>query len=45
MPSDATATDLRVAEGRAPAPGGVEMWWRSLGEGGTPLVVVHGASG
>ena len=38
-------TDLRVDEGRAPVTGGVEMWWRSLGEGGTPLVVVHGGFG
>jgi pimeloyl-ACP methyl ester carboxylesterase len=31
-------------EGHAPA-NGVQMYWRSLGEGGTPLVVVHGGFG
>src|SRR6478672_302263 len=31
-------------EGYAPA-NGVQMYWRSLGEGGTPLVVVHGGFG
>jgi pimeloyl-ACP methyl ester carboxylesterase len=33
-----------VTEGYAPV-NGVEMYWRSLGEGGTPLVVVHGGFG
>ena len=40
-----TTTDLRVDEGYAPVTGGVRMYWRSLGEGGTPLVVVHGGFG
>jgi pimeloyl-ACP methyl ester carboxylesterase len=40
-----TTTDLRVDEGYAPGTGGVRMYWRSLGEGGTPLVVVHGGFG
>jgi pimeloyl-ACP methyl ester carboxylesterase len=40
-----TTTDLRVDEGYAPVTGGVEMYWRSLGQGGTPLVVVHGGFG
>jgi pimeloyl-ACP methyl ester carboxylesterase len=40
-----TTTDLRVDEGYAPVTGGVQMYWRSLGEGGTPLVVVHGGFG
>jgi pimeloyl-ACP methyl ester carboxylesterase len=34
----------RVEEGYAPV-NGVHMYWRSLGEGGTPLVVVHGGFG
>ena len=38
-------TDLRVDEGYAPGTGGVQVYWRSLGEGGTPLVVVHGGFG
>ena len=42
---DMTGTDLRVDEGYAPVTGGVRMYWRSLGEGGTPLVVVHGGFG
>jgi pimeloyl-ACP methyl ester carboxylesterase len=33
-----------VTDGYAPA-NGVRMYWRSLGEGGTPLVVVHGGFG
>jgi pimeloyl-ACP methyl ester carboxylesterase len=33
-----------TGEGYAPV-NGVEMYWRSLGEGGTPLVVVHGGFG
>jgi pimeloyl-ACP methyl ester carboxylesterase len=40
-----TTTDLRVDEGYAPVTGGVQMYWRSLGQGGTPLVVVHGGFG
>ena len=39
-----TTTDLRVDEGLAPV-NGLEMYWRSRGEGGTPLVVVHGGFG
>src|SRR3954452_6441733 len=33
-----------VSEGYVPV-NGVQMYWRSLGEGGTPLVVVHGGFG
>src|SRR3712207_8691564 len=40
-----TTTDLRVDEGYAPATGEVGVYWRSLGEGGTPLVVVPGGFG
>ena len=40
-----TTTDLRVDEGYAPVTGGVRVYWRSLGQGGTPLVVVHGGFG
>jgi pimeloyl-ACP methyl ester carboxylesterase len=40
-----TTTGLRADEGYAPVTGGVRMYWRSLGEGGTPLVVVHGGFG
>ncbi|SDC03402.1 Pimeloyl-ACP methyl ester carboxylesterase [Geodermatophilus telluris] len=40
-----TTTDLRVDEGYAPATGGVRAYWRSLGEGGTPLVALHGGFG
>lgn len=40
-----TTTDLRVDEGYAPATGGVGMYWRSLGQGGTPLVLVHAGFG
>ncbi len=40
-----TAAGLRVDEGYAPVTGGVRMYWRSVGEGGTPLVVVHGGFG
>src|SRR3954467_1273917 len=36
-----TVTEGDGAEGHAPA-NGVQMYWRSLGQGGTPLVVVHG---
>src|SRR4051812_40629144 len=39
-----TVTEGDGAEGHAPA-NGVQMYWRSLGEGGTPLVVVHGGFG
>ena len=39
-----TVTDGYGTEGRAPV-NGVQMYWRSLGEGGTPLVVVHGGFG
>ncbi len=42
---DMATTDLRVDEGYVPVTGGVRMYWRSLGEGGTPLVVVHGGFG
>jgi pimeloyl-ACP methyl ester carboxylesterase len=37
-------TIIRVTEGYAPV-NGLQMYWRSLGEGGTPLVVVHGGFG
>jgi pimeloyl-ACP methyl ester carboxylesterase len=37
-------TTVGVTEGYAPV-NGVQMYWRSLGEGGTPLVVVHGGFG
>jgi pimeloyl-ACP methyl ester carboxylesterase len=40
-----TTTGLRVDEGCAPVTGGVRAYWRSLGEGGTPLVAVHGGFG
>ncbi|MGY1713843.1 alpha/beta fold hydrolase [Geodermatophilus sp. SYSU D01106] len=40
-----TTTGPRVEEGYAPVTGGVRMYWRSVGEGGTPLVVVHGGFG
>lgn len=36
--------DGGVTEGYAPV-NGVRMYWRSTGEGGTPLVVVHGGLG
>jgi pimeloyl-ACP methyl ester carboxylesterase len=36
--------DTRVTEGHAPV-NGVQMYWRSVGEGGIPLVVVHGGFG
>src|SRR3954453_22660531 len=38
------STAVRVTEGYAPV-NGVQMYWRSIGEGGTPLVVVHGGFG
>ena len=38
------STDVRTTDGYAPV-NGVQMYWRSLGEGGTPLVVVHGGFG
>ena len=34
-----------ATEGYAPTAAGVQMYWRSLGNGGTPLVVVHGGFG
>jgi pimeloyl-ACP methyl ester carboxylesterase len=37
-------TSVEVSEGYAPVHG-VRMYWRSIGEGGTPLVVVHGGFG
>jgi pimeloyl-ACP methyl ester carboxylesterase len=39
-----SAVEKQVTEGYAPV-NGVEMYWRSQGEGGTPLVVVHGGFG
>ena len=39
-----TAADQRVQEGYAPV-NELQMYWRSLGAGGTPLVVVHGGFG
>ena len=39
-----TIAGTRITEGHAPA-NGVQMYWRSVGEGGTPLVVVHGGFG
>jgi pimeloyl-ACP methyl ester carboxylesterase len=36
--------DAGITEGYAPV-NGLRMYWRSLGEGGTPLVVVHGGFG
>ncbi len=38
-----TSTEGR-SEGMAPV-GDVQMYWRSLGSGGTPLIVVHGGYG
>src|SRR3954447_24955694 len=38
------STAVRVTEGYAPV-NGVQMYWRSIGEGGTPLVMVHGGFG
>src|SRR4051812_409201 len=40
--SESTIVD--VTEGYAPV-NGLQMYWRSYGEGGTPLVVVHGGFG
>jgi pimeloyl-ACP methyl ester carboxylesterase len=37
-------TAVRSTEGYAPV-NGVQMYWRSLGSGGDPLVVVHGGFG
>jgi pimeloyl-ACP methyl ester carboxylesterase len=37
-------TSIEVTEGYAPV-NGVQMYWRSTGQGGTPLVVVHGGFG
>src|SRR4051794_16221802 len=39
-----TVMENQVSEGYADA-NGVRMYWRSIGEGGTPLVVVHGGFG
>jgi pimeloyl-ACP methyl ester carboxylesterase len=39
-----TIAERTTTEGYAPV-NGVQMYWRSLGEGGTPLVVVHGGFG
>ena len=39
-----TVTENKVSEGYVDA-NGVQMYWRSIGEGGTPLVVVHGGFG
>jgi pimeloyl-ACP methyl ester carboxylesterase len=33
-----------VGEGYAPV-NGLQMYWRSVGEGGTPLILVHGGFG
>jgi pimeloyl-ACP methyl ester carboxylesterase len=38
------STVVGTTEGYAPV-NGVQMYWRSVGEGGTPLVVVHGGFG
>src|SRR3954468_16387928 len=38
------STVVRITEGYAPV-NGVQMYWRSIGEGGTPLVLVHGGFG
>jgi pimeloyl-ACP methyl ester carboxylesterase len=38
------AIDQTVSEGYAPV-NGLQMYWRSIGDGGTPLVVVHGGFG
>ena len=35
---------IALTEGYAPG-NGLQMYWRSMGEGGTPLVVVHGGFG
>jgi pimeloyl-ACP methyl ester carboxylesterase len=39
-----STVEQQITEGYAPV-NGVEMYWRSQGEGGTPLVVVHGGFG
>jgi pimeloyl-ACP methyl ester carboxylesterase len=39
-----TAQQTTADEGYAPV-NGVRMYWRSLGSGGTPLVVAHGGFG
>src|SRR3954469_10717689 len=41
---EADMTTVQVTEGHAPV-NGVQMYWRSTGEGGTPLIVVHGGFG
>src|SRR3954454_19349385 len=38
------STIVDVTEGYAPV-NGLQMYWRSYGEGGTPMVVVHGGFG
>lgn len=43
-PTGMSADEQQITEGYAPV-NGVEMYWRSQGEGGTPLVVVHGGFG
>ena len=35
---------MRVDEGRVPVPGG-NVWYRSVGEGGVPLLALHGGPG
>jgi pimeloyl-ACP methyl ester carboxylesterase len=44
MTSTGTRTQQGYQEGFAPV-GELQVYWRSLGEGGTPLVVVHGGFG
>jgi pimeloyl-ACP methyl ester carboxylesterase len=39
-----STTAETVTEGYAPV-NGVQMYWRSIGTGGTPLVVAHGGFG
>ena len=35
---------MRVDEGDIPVPGG-KVWFRSVGEGGVPLLCLHGGPG
>lgn len=35
---------MKVDEGRVPVPGG-NVWYRSVGEGGVPLLCLHGGPG
>jgi pimeloyl-ACP methyl ester carboxylesterase len=44
MTGTGTSTEQRYDEGYAPV-GELQVYWRSLGAGGTPLVVVHGGFG